>query len=269
MNMKNVKIILFLTILATVWGCKKDDNDNDSGSDEPQWTNSSFTGAAKPTWSIDWSSNTPAPDWQEPTAGKYECIMNILIELDSETISHSTSGDRIAVFIGDECRGVSYPNKLLHGKVYFLMHVSGNSDEAGQPMELRYYCDSWHHMTITKEIPPFVPNNIMDENCKIYLNIGKGSTKYPISTLLSALMPQKLPFTVSTNDMIAVFVGEECRGIGSMNPEYFDGWRITVYSAQPEETAQLRYYSAEKGGIYTILKTFKLTGNIQQETISF
>jgi hypothetical protein len=149
------------------------------------------------------------------------------------------------------------------------MHVSGNSDEAGQPMELRYYCDGWHHMSVTKDIPPFVPNNIMDETCNIDLNIGKGSTKYPISTLLSALMPQKLPFTVSTNDMIAVFVGEECRGIGSMNPEYFDGWRITVYSAQPEETAQLRYYSAEKGGIYTILKTFKLTGTIQQETISF
>lgn len=267
MNMKNVKIILFLTILATVWGCKKDDND--SGSDEPQWTNSTFTEAAKPTWNIDWSSNATPPDWKEPDAGKYECIMNILIELPPEAISHSTSDDRIAVFIGDECRGVSHPNKLLHGKVYFLMHVSGNSDEAGQPMELRYYCDGWHHMSVTKDIPPFVPNNIMDETCKIYLNIGKGSTKYPISTLLSALMPQKLPFTVSTNDMIAVFVGEECRGVGSMNPEYFDGWRIPVYSAQPEETAQIRYYSAEKGGIYTILKTFKLTEGIQQETISF
>lgn len=44
---------------------------------------------------------------------------------------------------------------------------------------------------------------------------------------------------------------------------------MTAYQAQPEETVQVRYYSADKGGIYTITQPITLKGNLQQEKIKF
>lgn len=263
--MKNIKIIMILAVLAMAWGCSDDDK---SGQNEPQWTGSTFALSAKPEWKIDWTSDATQPDWQEPSVMKYECYMNMLVTLSNDIASYSTDDDRIAVFMGDECRGVSYPNKLSDGKVEFLLHVVGNGEEAGQPMELRYYCDGLHHLSVSGT-SPFVPNNVLDRTYQRSLHVSEGSTKYPIFTSLTVILSKNLPFNENQGDMLAVFVGDECRGVGSTNREYFEGWKVTVYSRYAEETAQIRYYSAEKGGIYTILKTIKLNNNLQQEQISF
>lgn len=54
-----------------------------------------------------------------------------------------------------------------------------------------------------------------------------------------------------------------------MHHPSYDGWRMNVYSRQPNETAQIRYYSADKGGVYTILKNVTLNNDIQVEHITF
>ena len=123
-------------------------------------------------------------------------------------------------------------------------------------------------MSITTAISPFVPNNV-DDIFQSDFSIVSGSQKYPVATLLSVMMPQEMPFTATSGDMLAVFVGDECRGIGYQGGDLYEGWRVTVYGPQVGETGQIRYYSAEKGGVYTILKTFTLSGNLQQENIWF
>ena len=195
--------------------------------------------------------------------------MSMLIRLVNSLTPYSTDNDVMAVFINGECRGVSYRNKLSNGRVVFLLHIKGTSDETNQPMELRYYCDGLHHLNVTTAIPHFVPNNVLDETYQMDFNIESGSTKYPIATNLTVILPQTLPFTVNANDVMAVFVGEECRGIGYQGGDLYEGWRATVFTSNEDETAQIRYYSAEKAGTYTILKTFKLNGRLQQENIMF
>jgi len=67
---------------------------------------------------------------------------------------------------------------------------------------------------------------------------------------------------------VAVFVGEECRGVGQRETDIKDRWQMSVYG-KAGETAQIRYYSAEKKGAYTLLKTVELKGEPITETLTF
>lgn len=255
--------LILMAVLPILWGCSSDNDDDNQGSFFTQPV------SQRPTWQIDWSSDATEPDWQDPDATKYECSMNMLMELDEETARFSTDDDVMAVFIGGECRGVSYRNKMLNGAVAFLLHIKGSSEESGKEMKIRYYCASLHHMTIVDAVPSFTPNFLLNDTYSSVLSIGNHSQKYPVLTELTVMMPEKLPFTINADDMLAVFVGDECRGHGVYNPEVFPGWKVSVYSVQKGEQAQVRYYSAEKNCIYPFSKTFKLNGDLQAENVTF
>ena len=256
--------MMLMAVLTLAWGCSPDGD-----SEEEKWENSTFEPAAKPTWTVDWTSTATKPDWQDPDPTKFDpnASMSYLVELDEELTRYSTDNDVMAVFIKGECRGVSTRNKTARGTVYFLLHIKGVGSEAGQPLELRYYCDQLHHMNILPVFTYFVPSNIVSAAFKRILNVGDGSSKYPVCTQLTVTMPQKLPFTANANDLLAVFVSDKCKGVGKKSAD--GSWLVPTYGAQAGETAQIRYYSAEKTGVYTILKTIKLEGATQQENISF
>ncbi len=264
--MKTIKLMtLMMAALATTWGCSSDSNDN-----EEQWSNSTFAPSAQPTWAVDWTSTATAPDWKNPDPTRFDGpSMSFLVDLDEELTRNSTSEDIMAAFINNECRGVSRRHEWPNGSVSFLLTLKGSGIEAKKPVELRYYCDKLHHMNTVSSIMQFVPGNILNKDYMTILNISDGSSKYPVKTLLTIKIPQKTPFTVNSGDMLAVFVGDECRGVGSRNADANDCWQVTTYSVQAGETAQIRYYSSEKVGIYTILKTFELEGDSQQENILF
>ena len=259
--MKTIKIFMMMAVLTSLWACSSDD--------ATPWKGSTFVTSAKPTWAIDWTSNATTPNWQDPDATKFECSMDLLIDLEDEIVPLSTDGDMMAVFIDGECRGVSYRNVMSSGRINFLLHVKGSSEEDGTPMELRYYCDGVHHLTISEAISCFVPNNLMDKTYQLVLEMGNESTKYPTTTMMSLTMPKQLPFTPSDNDMLAVFVGDECRGIGSQNAELYEGWRMMVYGVRVGESAQIRYYSAEQGRVYTLTKPYTLNGEIVVDELQF
>ncbi|WP_027449956.1 hypothetical protein [Xylanibacter brevis] len=260
--MKTIKTMILMAALTLAWGCSSDSDDNQ------QWRGSVFALSVKPTWAIDWSSDVAQPNWQAPAPTKYECSMHLLIRLSDELSGHSTDDDQMAVFIGDECRGVSSRNLLSDGKVAFLLHVKASSEETGQPMELRYYCGGIHHLNKMQLEVPFTPNNFF-QPYKQDLAISDGSTKYPVVSQLTVTLPLQLPFTVNSRDQLAVFVDNECRGVGERDAENPDQWHITVCGVQAGETAQIRYYSTEKRGTFTIQESIQLTGKPQEVYISF
>lgn len=261
MKMKAMKITMLMAALTLMWGCSSDD---DGLGDKVK-----FADNAKPMWMVDWTSNATLPDWKDPDPTKYECSMNVLVELDGVAERNSSERDMMGVFIDGECRGVSYRNVLQDGSVAFLLHLYGSSEENDHPMELRYYCDKLHHLTISNAIPSFEPSNLIDDTYHLVFDLDYGSTKFPIFTELTVMLPENLPFTPHDDDMLAVFVGDECRGVGRHEKELFEGWKLVVYSVQKGETAQVRYYSAANEGIYTVMKTFELNGFIQLENINF
>jgi hypothetical protein len=260
--MKTIKTMMLTAVLLLVWGCSSDENDN----------NQSLFGSSptRPAWKIDWTWHDEAPNWQEPPSTKYWCNMNLLVELLGDFLPYSTDEDQMAVFINGECRGVSYRNVTKEGRVMFVLFVQGDSGESGQPMQLRYYSSGMRQLFVDSSMPPFFPNNLIEEE-KYQLTmtpIGNG-TKYPVYTDLTVIMPENTPFNVSNDDIMAVFVGDECRGICKRNEELYSGWKGNIHGKQQGETAQVRYFSAEKGGIYTVAQTFTLNNTLQQINISF
>jgi len=254
-----------MAVLTLAWGCSSDNDGN-----EEQWNGSTFAPADKPAWAVDWTSTATKPDWKTPDLSKYELNMYFLVELDEEAARYSTDEDVMAMFINGECRDVTVHRNILPDNVVFMLYFKGSSSEVGKPLELRYYCDKLHYMSTITSFTTFVPNsdNSPIKDFTKVLHLGDGSAKYPVCTQLTVMMPQKLPFTVSGNDMLAVYVGNECRGVGK-KAETQDCWQVPAYSAQQGDIAQIRYYSAEKSGVYSILKTVKLGGTPQQENISF
>ena len=274
--MKTNKIIWLMAALTLAWGCSSDDEEANISSKviqeeeaAPQWNGSTFVASDRPSWAIDWSANDAAPNWQEPEATHYECSMQLFIEQDEQLSALSSDNDVMAMFINGECRGVSYRNVLTNGQVAYVLHVKGSSEETNADMELRYYNDQMHQLFIDPFMPPFSPNNLMEEAHHIVQSIGDGSTKYPVSAMLTVILPKDLPFTPTEQDILAVFVGDECRGFGLEDPEMYPGWRANVFCRTVGETVQLRYYSADKGGVYTILQTVALNDELQQVDITF
>ena len=226
---------MLMAVLTLLWGCSSDEDEK--GGDL------TFTESANPTWRVDWFSIAAPPDWHDPASTAYECSMNLLVELDGDAERYSSNADLMSVFINGECRGVSYRNVLDNGEIAFLLHPSGRSEENGAPMELRYYCEKLKHLTISDAIPPFKSSNLIDDTYQLVFDFGYGSTKYPYFTELTIVLPEKLPCTPH--------------------------WKMTAYQVHPDETVQVRYYSAAKGGIYTITQPITLKGNLQQENIKF
>lgn len=258
--MKQIKLIMMIAVLTVAWGCSSDDEENN----KEKWTNSIYVPCDEPTWAVDWTAADSKPSWQNPDATLYDSNMFCLVKLDEELEKYSSENDIMAMFMGGKCRGVSARNPLSDGNVAFLLHVKGKGSESGEPLELRYYCDKLHHTNILPNITTYAPNNIITK----LLSIKDGSSKYPVSTTLTVVIPKELPFTVNDNDKVAVFVGEECRGVGQREADIKDRWQISVFG-KAGETAQIRYYSAEKKGAYTLLKTVELKGEPITETLTF
>lgn len=224
---------------------------------------------SRPSWQIDWTWHDATPQWKDPLSTQYECSMNMLVYLSEEFMPYTTDDDVMAVFINDECRGVSYRNVTSDGYALFLLLVKGNSEEAAHDMQLRYYCSGMKQMFVSNSVPPFMPNNLMEDTYQMLFSPAFNSTKYPFFTQLSVMLPENTPFTITNNDMMAVFVGDECRGLCTRDERVFPGWKGGIFSKEKDETAQIRYYSAKDKSIYTFDQSFTLNCDVQKIEINF
>ncbi|MCR5819651.1 MAG: hypothetical protein K6F94_01700 [Bacteroidaceae bacterium] len=254
-----VACCLFLVCIS--WSCSSEEVDVNSG-----LTHSTFTEAEVPEWSVDMTYSDPFPEWEEPESYAYECSMSLLVLLSEELIPYSNDDDRMAVFINGTCRGISQRNVDSNdSSIVFLIYAKGSSEEVSEPMELRYYSGGNHQIFISNAVPPFTPNNILDNTFAVSINSTVSSTKFPYYSEVGVELPDDLPFTVSDGDQMAVFVGNECRGVFIHNENFFPAWRGEIMQREQEEQGYVRYYSAEMGGIYTFSDTFTL--NEQRKTV--
>ncbi len=257
--------MMMMAVLTLQWGCSSDDGNGQGGATG----HATFTSSSAPSWTVDWNCHDASPEWVEPDPTQFECSMHLLLALNDELAAVSTAADRMSIFMSGECRCVSYRNVTAQGGVFFLLHVKGRSEEVGGPLQLRYYGAGAHLLLVTDIMPNFSPNNLMDETTELTLYPLGNTTKYPFFTEIKVAQPANMPFAVSHLDRMAVFVGDECRGVLSYDAEDKDGWTGFVHSSQAAEQAQVRYYSAEKGGIYAFSPTVTLNNRQQMVEISF
>ena len=239
---------LVLSILAlAVGGCSSDD--------ESTSANYTFAAQERPTWSVDLSGNDDAPAWTAPDPSLFESSMFIMVKLQDELAAHSTDGDLMTVFIGDECRTVpAIRNVDKNGGIYFLLKIRGNSTDRDVNFGLRYYCESLRQVFAIEGTESFASERDYGFDTDFVPPLLLGCKKYPVQSELTVSLPAAVPFTPDSGDIVAVFAGGECRGVGTA------GQPFTVFRTTDGETLDVRYYSAKQAGVYT------LTQKVGQET---
>ena len=248
-----IRTIMLMAALTLVGGCSSDSDDKES---------STFVASETPNWKVDWTGNEAPPSWSAPDPSLFETSMIVMVKLQEELMPYCTDADVMAVFINGECRAISKPDGDEKG-IYFINHVHGNNEDRYVEFTLSYYCASLRQMFTLSGDGTYQAWKNLGTETDLIVPLLKGSKKYPVQTLLTVGFPVEKPFEVSPNDLIAAFVGNECRGVCK------PGEILTVYSSQTGETIQLRYYSAQKQGIYTSPENITASGESKNVMMEF
>lgn len=234
-----IKTTLLTAILTTAWGCSSDNTESIE-------SNVIFNAADNPDWQLDLTGTDGRPGWMLPDPADYENDMFLLVRLQDELAASSSDDDCMAVLINGECRGMSQVRNTTDGKVYyFLLKVHGNNADLNASLTLSYYSTQLKQLFTLYGIDSFVPERTRGFDKDFVPPLLSGSSKYPVERQLTVTLRQPVPFNVTADDRVAVFVGDECRGVGQA------GVPFTVFARDEAEPVQLRYYSADKGGIYS------------------
>ena len=253
------KLLLYSFVPLLLWSCSSNDDDNDN-----TLSSSTFTVAGKPVWQVDVKGNATAPSWTSPDPTKFESSMFILVKLQDELKQYSTDGDLMTVFIEDECRAVpAVRNVDANGDIYFVLKIRGNGTDRDVNFRLCYYCPAISQLFILEGRETFVTEVTYGYDEDFVPPLLIGCPRYPVKNAITVNLPAEPPFTPDESDLVAAFVGNECRGVGKV------GQSFRVLRTDPSETVHLRYYSARQGGIYSLQQTIELNGEETVVTLAF
>ncbi|MBQ7141855.1 MAG: hypothetical protein IJR84_02185 [Bacteroidaceae bacterium] len=247
------KYLLYGIVAALLCACSSDDDTSAAYT---------FEQSAAPTWRVDMTGSDDAPSWIAPDPTKFESSMFIMVKLQEELVPYSTDEDRMTVFIGDECRAVpTEPNKDKEGNVFFVLKIRGNSTDREVNLTLCYYCAQLHQIFVLEGQETFVSELTFGVDEDFVPPLLDGCTKYPVQNPMVVLLPEKAPVTPADGDLVAAFVGDECRGVGHI------GQSFTVFRTTVAETVQLRYYSQQRGDIYRFIQPIAI-GEQEDKTVT-
>ena len=264
------KSIMVLAALTFVWGCGSSSSDDpDPIVPEPTPTPNPTTAwvdvSDAPEWKIDWTSNDQRPDWTTPDPANFETWMILMVRLPEDIANVVTEDDMLAVFIDGECRGVSNLASVIQRdgseaeqKTYFIVKFYGHAFNGNrQPYTVKFYSSQLHHIFSVDGEDYFVPEGELGIQSDYVPPFLMGASKYPVVMNLlikfNIIEDESDPFISLPNDMVAVFVGDECRGYQPIGSSKLSSYiSVTVYSKQEGEPISLRYYSSRKNAVQTI-----------------
>lgn len=251
--MKSVIFYMILMAASTcLWGC---------GSDEP--------GPAvvpEPKWELDLVEDEPVPAWKAPESGIYQFSMTAIIRLSDFLEKYADPADEISAFVGDECRGIATVQE--NGTKLFFLYIRGNSGEA-QKVTLKYYSAKNKKTYVCPDFLVFEQNGTYGKVSDPAVPPFEESGKYPETMTAVVSLPEALPFERRDKDILAAFVGDECRGVG----EQVDATGKIVYQfeirGKKDETASVyfMYYSMQSSGVYKAAESFPFVDEGVQGTL--
>lgn len=277
MRNKHILWPLLLAALTLVWGCGSDDDDTIEDPTpvnpvNPKYVESSIDAA--PTWQLDWYSDETTPDWesQQPNPKDFETWSIVVVKLDEALAPYASADDMMAVFINNEMRAFarcatredgSFVNDA--GEVFFILKILGNEDsENNVGFALKYYSSQLHQTFTRMGYETFEAEKTYGISEDFMPSMTSGSSKYPVQmelTLRFANLTQS-DFVCNENDIVAVFVGDECRGVShadAVNP--WSNHTLYVYGRKENEVATVCYYSYEKQSIITFTDRITLNNS--------
>lgn len=206
-----------------------------------------------PQWQIDWSGNEARPDWLEPDASAYANFAVMIVTIEEALQPYVSKDDLLAIFVGEELRGLASP--LVKGDgttdaTRFLLKGYSNESVGDQVVGTMKYYNAQ-----LKQLFSLSASMTLDEdsNVGIYEDFippfTQGSSKYPVTTTIDvASVLSEAGIKLAKGDIVAAFVGDECRGVGdwTLNGD------LIVFLREESETITVKYYDATGKRIVTI-----------------
>jgi len=247
LNILSSAAILLLGLTA-LGSCSSDDSSDANN----VVTNTQGDVQTAPAWQMDWTNNQARPDWKQPQATDYESGTILYVEIDEELKPYASSDDMMAVFVGGELRGVEAPAILIDGEdsnhtAFLIMAFGIDSGNQTLNVTLKYYNSRLQHIFTCETSFEVNSDEIPGIDYELDTEFMNGSAKYPVVTdYITTGILTKAGITPTTGDVMAAFVGDECRGVEAMPSA-----AMTIYGRQAGETVTLKYYDAVNKRIIT------------------
>lgn len=249
--------ILAATASFVFWGC----------SDETE-PNLKPTPVDRPAWGVDYGSGEYDPEWERdmPAAGLFQSSMTAAVGLSDYLEGFCGDADRLAAFVGSECRGTVKP-LLYEGRHLFLLHIRGNVTET-EKVTLKYYSAKNRHVYECPDLFEFTTNGAYGNLAEPVSPPFDETAKYPESMTVTVSIARRPVYDLHESDMFAAFVGHECRGVAE--PVDVNGQIMYdfVIRGRKNESADIRfcYYSHHKAGLYEAVETLRFAGGTNAGT---
>lgn len=212
-------------------------------------TNKLYTAAEKVPYRIDkiyGTSHSPVfPDFE--SSGKYPYYMHVVLQPNLQTVPFEVQqGDRLAAFAGNECRGSVTLNAENSTNKIFNMEIRGK--EPGDPVVLKYYSHANERIYQ------------LEEKFNIEHKAQRGTEATPVKfgvipeagIVAYVVIPDIFSAYTSNQDIVAAFVGDECRGVFShrLSANGKMVYRIPA-KTNSNEKISFRYYNSKLDYIFT------------------
>ena len=260
---------MMVAALAMATGCGSDKDTSDDPYVPPTPAPQERVWSAtdnRPEWSVDWSANVATPQWTMPDTRKYERWMLMMVRVQDELLPYVSRDDLMSVEVNGETRVVASPAQDAsvdpgqQANNYFLLRIMGN-EEADQEVNftVKYYNAQLKQLFEASGSNHFIPEMIYGAEQDYCIDFLSFCSKYPVKSYLAFILPEDI--TPAAGDMMAVFVGNECRGVKEISTDDLTNGRtlsLLAYGRDESEQATITYYNQEKGTT-TFENTVRLT----------
>ena len=185
--------------------------------------------------------------------------MTAYLTLDAITAGYADkTGDRLAAFVAGVCAGVGELVGEQDGRPVYKMVVNGVSSQAAS-VDIRYYSHRNSYVFTAPACLAFADGKVEaspEQPLTLPLVLAG---KHPLKMTACVALPQNIVRQATADDLMAAFVGAECRGMAKAeqaeNGEYVFRMEING-SMGAEEPVTLKYYAARNKYLYQAVSAF-------------
>lgn len=189
--------------------------------------------------------------------------MTAYLTLDATTAAYADkSGDIVAAFIGNVCAGKGELVGEKDGCPVYKMVVNGVSTQSAA-VDIRYYSHLNNYVFTAPACLSFVDGKV-EASMENPFTVPLVTTgKHPLKMTACVALPQNIVRQAVADDVMAAFVGNECRGVAKAEPTDNGSYVFKMEingSMGVEEAVTLKYYSTKNSYLYLADKAFSFVG---------
>ena len=216
------------------------------------WTVEFTGGMETPQWEVVKPAPMSAPAWKAPDMYVYPASMTAVVRMSDYIHPDITEDDLFGAFIGGECRGLGSAVQNADGETLFLIQVKAAQSET-RKVEFRFFSAKKQELFVTGEVVGFEADETLgsvDAPCSLTWN-SLGELPYYMDLDVRVNLSAFDQGSVAEGDVVAAFVGEECRGLGqAVQTDEGYAFQFRTWARNASEKLSLRYYTSTLKDIY-------------------